>query len=275
MENRTDPLPRSATSTRPGRRPSIRPRPVVLMYHAFTERPRADDPHRLFVTEAALREQIGYLRDHRWTALTLDEYLPPLDGGPWPQRAVLFTADDGHLSFVTIAAPLLAAASIPSLLFVAPDLVGRRSSWMPELPDEPIADRSMLGDLAALKVEVGVHGWDHTSMIGMSERELLRHTQEARERVAEMIGYLPRAFAYPYGDFDEAARCAVQAAGFEVGFSVFRDAGRHAVSRVDVNARDTARSFRLKLLPGYRRLWRATGSVPQLRTRVGRLIHRR
>jgi hypothetical protein len=65
----------------------------------------------------------------------------------------------------------------------------------------------------------------------------------------------------------------VQAAGFQVGFSVFRDAGRHAISRVDVNARDDIRSFRLKLLPGYRLLWRLSGSVPNLRGAVGRLVH--
>lgn len=274
MKPSRDPLSRSADPIGRRRQPSIRPRPVVLMYHAFTNRLRGDDPHKLFVTEGALRDQISYLRDHRWVTLNLDQYLLARDGGPRPRRSVLFTADDGHASFVTIAAPLLAAAGIPSLLFVAPGLVGLRSSWMPELPNEPITDVTMLRDLAAFNVEVGVHGWDHAAMVGMSERELLRHTTEARERVAEMIGYVPRAFAYPYGDFDEPARRAVQVAGFQVGFSVFRDAGRFAISRVDVNARDTTRSFRVKLLPGYRRMWLVTGSVPQLRGRVGRLIHR-
>jgi peptidoglycan/xylan/chitin deacetylase (PgdA/CDA1 family) len=274
MKPSRDPLPRSADPTGKKRQPSIRPRPVVLMYHAFTNRRRDDDPYKLFVTEGALRDQIRYLRDHRWATLNLDQYLLALDGGPRLRRSVLFTADDGYASFVTIAAPLLAASAIPSLLFVAPDLVGLRSSWMPELPNEPIADITMLRDLAAFNVEVGVHGWDHTAMVAMSERELLRHTTEARERVAEMTGYLPRAFAYPYGAFDEPARRAVQAAGFQVGFSVFRHAGRYAISRVDVNARDTARSFRVKLLPGYRRMWHAIGSVPQVRGRVGRLIHR-
>jgi peptidoglycan/xylan/chitin deacetylase (PgdA/CDA1 family) len=103
---------------------------------------------------------------------------------------------------------------------------------------------------------------------------LIRQTQEARKRVAEVTGSLPRAFAYPYGDFDEPAQRAVEAAGFQVAFSVFRDAGRYAISRVDINARDDVRSFRLKLLPGYRRLWRAAGSIPYLRNRVGRLVHR-
>jgi peptidoglycan/xylan/chitin deacetylase (PgdA/CDA1 family) len=253
----------------------LRRRPVALMYHAFSDRRRADDPHQLFVTEKALRAQIGYLQEHRWELLDLDAYLAELDGRPGRRPGVLFTVDDGYMSFVRIAAPLLAAAGVPSLLFVCPALVGGRSSWMPETPDEPILDAVMLRDVRDLGVEVGVHGWDHSRMVGMPERELLRHTTEAAERIAEMTGVAPRAFAYPYGDFDEAARRSVQAAGFRVGFSVFRDAGRHAISRVDVNARDTVRSFRLKLLPGYRRLWCAAGSVPDLRRRVGQLVHRR
>jgi peptidoglycan/xylan/chitin deacetylase (PgdA/CDA1 family) len=252
-----------------------RSRPVVLMYHAFATSPRPDDPYALFVTETALRDQLGFLRAHRWASLNLDGYLAVLDGRSGRQRAVLFTVDDGYASFAEIAAPLLAAAAIPSLLFVSPAVVGLRSAWMAELPDEPIVDVARLRELRDLGVEVGVHGWDHTSMVGMSPRELLRHTKEARERLADLTGVLPRAFAYPYGAFDEPARRAVQAAGFQVGFSVFRDAGRHAISRVDVNARDGLRSFRLKLLPGYRRLWRLAGSVPNLRGGVGRLLRRR
>jgi peptidoglycan/xylan/chitin deacetylase (PgdA/CDA1 family) len=244
------------------------------MYHAFARSPRLDDPYKLFVTEESLRDQIAYLRDHRWVSLDLDQYLSALDGRRWRERAVLFTVDDGYVSFAEIAAPMLAAAAIPSVLFVSPAAVGSRSSWMEELPDEPILDAVRLRELQNVGVEVGAHGWDHGSMVGMSERELLRHTKEARERLADLTGVLPRAFAYPYGAFDERARRAVEAAGFQVGFSVFRDAGRHAISRVDVNARDDARSFRLKLLPGYRRLWRLAGSVPNLRGEVGRLVHR-
>lgn len=251
----------------------LRRRPVVLMYHAFSSRRRDGDPHRLFVTEQALRAQVDYLQEHRWETLDLDRYLSALDGRPPGRPAVLFTVDDGYTSFVRIAAPRLAAAGIPSLLFVCPALVGGRSSWIAETPDEPILDAVMLRDVQDLGVEVGVHGWDHSRMLDMPEHVLLRHTREAAERTGELTGVAPRAFAYPYGDFDESARRAVQAAGFQVGFSVFRNAGRHAVSRVDVNARDTVRSFRLKLLPGYRRLWRAAGSVPDLRRRVGRLIH--
>jgi hypothetical protein len=83
---------------------------------------------------------------------------------------------------------------------------------------------------------------------------------------------VPRAFAFPFGAFDRRACQAVAAAGFEVAFSVFDDAGRFAISRVDVNATDNGPSFRLKLVPGYRRWWRASTQLGPLRRTAGRLL---
>ena len=78
-----------------------------------------------------------------------------------------------------------------------------------------------------------------------------------------------RSFAYPFGGHDHAARAAVAAAGFDIGFSVFDDAGRHAVSRIDVNATDSLASFRFKVqLPHYRRWWNALERAPVVRRHV-------
>ena len=77
--------------------------------------------------------------------------------------------------------------------------------------------------------------------------------------------------AYPFGLHDEAAREAVRRSGARVAFSVFDDAGTFAVSRVDVNAADTLRTFRIKLMPRYRRIWRLLQCAPWMRRAVRRV----
>jgi peptidoglycan/xylan/chitin deacetylase (PgdA/CDA1 family) len=247
-------------------------RPVVLMYHGFATARRVEDRENLLVSADALRAQLELLRSRRFAALDLDDFLRALDGRAQPGRSFLLTVDDGYRSFAELAAPLLAAARVPSLLFVPPALLGDTSSWVAGIEDEPLLAPDELRDLTKLGVEIGVHGLDHRSLVGLSDAELTRQTRDARRLVADLTGTLPRAFAFPFGACDGRARLAVASAGFEVAFSVFDDAGRFAISRVDVNASDNLQSFRLKLVPGYRRWWRASNRLGPVRRTTGRLL---
>jgi peptidoglycan/xylan/chitin deacetylase (PgdA/CDA1 family) len=248
-------------------------RPVVLMYHGFATARRVEDRENLLVPVDALQAQLAHLRGRRFQPLDLDAYLAALDRRARPGRSFLFTADDGYRSFATMAVPLLAAAGVPSVLFVPPAVLGGTSSWVPEIADEPLLDPDELRALAGVGVvEIGVHGLDHTSLVGLDDAELARQTRDAREQVADLTGRPPRAFAFPFGGFDRRACQAVAAAGFELAFSVFDDAGRFAISRVDVNATDNRRSFRLKLVPGYRHWWRLSNRLGPVRRTAGRLL---
>ena len=77
-----------------------------------------------------------------------------------------------------------------------------------------------------------------------------------------------RAFAYPFGTHDLAARTAVAAAGYDVAFAVAREHGRFAVDRVFVQSTDSLLAFRLKLSLGYRLLSRTAGRAWRLRHAV-------
>lgn len=237
------------------------------MYHAFGERTSDQDPHYLFVPEQALAAQLRHLRSVGFRPLDLDGYLAGLhDGGRWPARSFLVTVDDGYRSTLD-AARVLADHDVASLLFVSPGRMGGTSGWMDDMPDEPLLTAEELRLLQPLGMEVGVHGLDHTDLPGLGAAELHRHVVEARDVLADALGYRPRSFAYPRGLHDAAARAAVAAAGYDVAFAVHRGRGRFAVPRVDVNASDVPRSFRLKLQPWYlpaKRLSRRAGPLWRL-----------
>ena len=250
----------------------MRHRPVVLMYHGFGE--TSADPYDLFVAEPALRSQLDYLARRRWRPLDLDGYLAAWSRGR-AGRDYLVTIDDGFTSVATVAAPVLANRGVPSVLFVPPALLGGTTAYLGKSPTEPLLDGDALRELPATGMEIGVHGLDHTSLAGLSDADLLRHTREAREALADVVGTPPRAFAYPFGDWDARAAKAVEAAGYDVAFSVYDDGGRYAVSRVDVKPHDTLTALRVKLLPGYRVLWRAAGHAKPLRRALRTLAWKR
>lgn len=252
--------------------------PRVWMYHAFGVRTAAQDPENLFVPEPSLREQLQTLLRGGATPLTLDGWLAALDGRPAPRRSFLVTIDDGYVSTLELAAPVLASLGVPAVLFVPPARLGGTSAWMPQMPDEPLLAGDRLRELPAHGIEVGVHGWDHALMRDMDDVALQRNTVQAGEAVADLVGTRPRSFAYPGGVHDTAAVTAVREAGYATAFSVSgngvdggRDA-RWAVPRVDVNATDTGRTFRVKASPLWPLASRAASRAPGLRAAAHRVL---
>ncbi|MHB2024820.1 MAG: polysaccharide deacetylase family protein, partial [Mycobacteriales bacterium] len=194
---------------------------------------------------------------------------------PWRfRRAFLVTIDDGYVSTLQLAAPLLAARGVPAVLFVPAGLIGGRSEWMPAMAGEPLLDAAGLRTLAGTGVEVGAHGLDHRSLVGLSPAELHEQTVRAGELLAEVVGARPRAFAYPSGLHDAAAVAAVASAGYAVAFTADAraSADRHRRPRVDLNRTDSRASAALKcslLWPEIESLGRR---LPRLRATAHRVL---
>lgn len=247
--------------------------PRVLMYHNFGDPPAGGDPENLFVPVDTFRAHLELLRDRGWRALTLGEFLAVLKGAPAPRKSYLITIDDGHESVLRTAAPILAEAKIPSVLFVPPAVLGGPVTWNPAYAQEKLSSKAEIATLADTGMEIGVHGYDHTRMFGMDADTLHTNVVRARDEVAEMMGHTPRSFAYPYGTHDAAARRALADAGYAVGFAVAREHGRFAVDRVFVKGTDSMALFRFKLSLAYRVASRVGGRTPWLRHRVRALVN--
>lgn len=252
---------------------ALRRGPRVLMYHFFGTAPVSGDPDHLFISESMLAAQLDTLQRNGWQPLRLDQYLGWLAGAPLARRSYLITIDDAHESVVRIAAPLLAARGIPSVLFVPSGMVGATVAWgAPEYRQERIATPQALRSLAGTGMELGVHGYDHTRMVSMDPAVLRQHISHARDELIALTGIRPRAFAYPYGTHDEACRRALAQAGYEVGFAVAREGGRFAKWRIAVDGNDSLGAFRFKLTATYGLASLAAGRMPGLRHRVRGLV---
>lgn len=243
---------------------------LVLMYHAVGTRTAEHDPHNLFVPPESLYRQLDALFRRGWTPLTLDRYLR----GDAPRRSVLLTFDDGYQSFLEEGLPVLQELDAPATVFVLSGLLGGKSGWMAEMPDEKLVDADGVREMVRAGLDVECHGWDHSCLVGADPRTLARNVTDAGQALAELTGRQPRAYAYPFGDHDPAARRAIADAGFEIAFSVHEKAGRFAVPRVDVTSIDTDKTFWIKTRPGYSALRRLSGRVPGLRPALRSLVGR-
>jgi peptidoglycan/xylan/chitin deacetylase (PgdA/CDA1 family) len=243
--------------------------PITLLYHGLAAGESDRDPAGVSVTRGMFERQLRWLAVHGWQALDLDGYLTRRFGSRSGRRSVLLTFDDGFQSTVEFGLPIMQELGFPGLLFVPAGMVGKTAEWWDVAPDAPLVDADQLRALADAGMEVGAHGMEHVFMPGLSDAELRRNTQDARDVLADLVGKAPRAFAYPQGRFDVRVAAAVERAGYRVAFSVTLEGGRFGLARREVVPTDDLRKFRLKLSPAYEalRAWRHR----KFRQEVGRV----
>jgi peptidoglycan/xylan/chitin deacetylase (PgdA/CDA1 family) len=241
--------------------------PPVFLYHGIAQETSPADPCQA-VTRQLFERQMRWLAEHHRASLDLDGFLACRSGTRSSRGAVLLTFDDGYQSTFEVGFPILRDLGLRALLFIPSALVGKTATWLERVPDTPLMDADQLRELAANGIEVGAHGMEHVSMPGLSDDELRRNTKHAREALGDVLGTAPRVFAYPDGRFDARAAAAVERAGFTAAFSVKQDGGRFGVPRVEVGPTDDMRTFRVKMVPGYRAMSRVADRFPSLRRRL-------
>lgn len=244
------------------------------MYHGVDRVSATRDPHGMFVTPRAFRDQVEHLLEAGYVPIDEATYLSAATGTPVPRRSVLITFDDGYVGVGEHAAPVLASFGVPSVLYVPAGLVGGSSDWLPVRHRHPLMGAAELREVAADGMAIGAHGFDHADLTTLGDTDLDRHVVAARAELEQVVGRPVRSYAFPYGTHDARVRAAVRAAGYDAAFAVHDVAGPFATGRVDVNATDTLRSFRIKLHRLYPRLRHATNRFPLLRSKAHDLVGR-
>jgi len=223
-----------------------RPQFMAVAFHNVID--RSGDGDENAVTVAKLVGFFEWLQANRWTAIGLDDLERARSGTrPLPDRAVLLTFDDGYRSLYTRVYPLLLAYKLPAVAA----LVG---SWMAGPAREtarrgddliPGSNRLISWDEAREMARSGLvefvsHSYDlHRSHPANPQggelpapdsraydpatgyetesayRQRIRADLErSRDQLQKELGVAPKALAWPFGRYTQAAREEAAAAGY-------------------------------------------------------------
>jgi peptidoglycan/xylan/chitin deacetylase (PgdA/CDA1 family) len=176
----------------------------ILMYHVVST-PTPDAPYpELWTPRAAFAAQMDGLARAGYQAVTLQQAFTAWHGGAGlPPRPFVASFDDGYLSQLTNAAPVLF-----------------RHGWRGVLNLEVRNVRP--GDLASGQVkqliglgwEIDAHTLTHPDLTTVDATRLADEVGGSRTTLKRMFGIPVSFFAYPAGRFDAAAQAAVRAAGY-------------------------------------------------------------
>ena len=178
------------------------PGPVpVLEYHAIQPPvPGAAEP-QLFVPQADFEAQMGWLNDHGYEGVTLDQVEQAwYHNGELPPKPIVISFDDGYLSQYVAAFPALKRYQWPGVV----NLIAQGS----DLPNGDV--KRMIG----AGWELGAHTITHVDLTTVDPATLQREVAGSRQILRQRFGTPVDNFAYPFGHYDNTVISAVRNAGY-------------------------------------------------------------
>jgi peptidoglycan/xylan/chitin deacetylase (PgdA/CDA1 family) len=221
--------------------------PLVFMYHAVADVDH--DPNALAVGPEQFAAQMDWLARRGLRGVSMRTLVAALRAGD-TRKLVGITFDDGYLSVLENALPVLKRHQFSATVFVIADRLGATNEWDADTP-WPLLSAAQVGELAEAGLEIGSHSATHIRLAGTDADQLATEVSGSRQRLREVTESAIEGFAYPYGSMDAAARRAVRDAGYDYACAVSapRDAlGLMALPRLYVGQRDGAARMTAKRL---------------------------
>lgn len=181
----------------------------ILMYHYLSTPPEDADIYRvdLSVSPESFREQLSYLKENGYSTIDLYDLSRAITNqGELPDKPIILTFDDGYVDNYEHAFPLLQEFGYKATFFIVSDFVDKgRAGYM---------DWPMIEEMATAGMRMESHSRTHPDLRTLSRDGLIWELLGSRETLAAHIGYTPRYFAYPGGDYDDATIQALEELDF-------------------------------------------------------------
>ena len=155
-----------------------------------------------------LRTEFEYLKKHDYEVISLKRLHEAFKKGePISDKWVVLTIDDSFKSFYNNGLPLFKEYGYPFTLFVyVQATVGNYGDYMSW---KQIEEASKYG-------EIGFHSYAHPHLVSLSDEAIAKDSEKGMAIMEEELGYKPKYYAYPYGEYNERVRQQLEHFGFDL-----------------------------------------------------------
>lgn len=225
---------------------------VILMYHII-DTPESSEEARYCCEPETFARQMRYISESDYTPISLAKLLGCINGrSEWPTHPVVVTIDDGFTCAYQNALPILAHYKIPSSIFIVAGRLGSHNDWDHGFPRRSVLSRPDLIRLSIAGIDIGSHSCNHPRLAEVDPERLLNEVHASKAILEDVLGKPVPHFAYPYGNFNNNVRNAVEAAGYTAACSTISgfnlpNSDIFALRRIEVMGHDSLWAFRQKM----------------------------
>ena len=175
----------------------------IFVFHRF-----GDDRHpSTNTTIEQLKTQFDYFKNNGYEVVPTTKIIDKLKAKEdIPDNWVAFHIDDSYKSFYENGLPLFKEYNYPFSLFVYVEATQKKYSDF--MTWEEIKETSKYG-------EISLHSYSHEHLTKLSNEELIKDTKTSYEIFEEKMGFKPRGYVYPFGEYNEEVKQTIKSFGFD------------------------------------------------------------
>ena len=236
---------------------------LILNYHGIEkfagEYPWQPGEKRYTVSTSQFESQLTLIREKNVVSLNLASLKDELGMALVPQRvipaqagiqqteasldsrfrgndrktnSVVLTFDDGHISHLFHAAPVLKRHGLTGIFFITAGFLGQKN----------YLSKDQVKELIGMGFEIGSHGFNHVPLTGLPMDQLVHEIAGSKHALEKELGIRIRAFSVPRGFYVPAIRQIARQCGYDFVFTSFYGLNRPGAS-------DTLKLKRVAILP--------------------------
>lgn len=163
----------------------------IFEYHDLSEKPhKARDFHSPYILlKKKFYQQMEWLSKNEYYTLTIDDLLR----NDIPEKAVVLTFDDGHISNYKLAFPILKEFNFVATFFIVHNFVGQKNY----IAKEHILEMHKEG----MKFES--HSSTHSYILSLSKEKIIQELRESKEKIESILKSQINYFSVPYGFYNK------------------------------------------------------------------------
>lgn len=162
----------------------------ILMYHSISD----EDPNNnLLVPPAMFEEQMAWLQENNFTAMSMDEALEAMETGKVPKRPIVITFDDGYSDNYINAFPSLKNHGLKATFFVITDGVD----------DGYYMSSDMLKEMYQAGMSIENHTANHLELDKLSREDAYNSIKRGQDFLRNVIGSDGNYLCYPVGKYND------------------------------------------------------------------------
>ena len=198
---------------------------TVLMYHALTEK-WEQGVHSIHIEVEMFEQQMAWLNAQNYESITVTELYHRLSNKLSIANTIVITFDDGYLSLLHRASPILKKYGLVATLFLTTDFVGMpkyalKSDFTRGLPstDRPLTWNE-LSEMQSNGWDIQAHSCTHRAHDELIDEQLAMELEGSRYSINKYLGNNSAFYAFPFGNYNKNVLDKLIKAKYLAGFSV-------------------------------------------------------
>jgi peptidoglycan/xylan/chitin deacetylase (PgdA/CDA1 family) len=186
----------------------------LLCYHKVARKPAGAILRSTFISPGLFARQMRELQADGFRSIGPEACLRP--GGPAGSKEVVLTFDDGSLTALRAAGPVMAECGFTAINYLVADLSGGINEWdasRGEVPDR-LMDDAQVREWMAAGHTIGAHTRTHPTLTKIPLERAREEIAGSKKILEDRFGVEVKHFCYPYGKVSPAVRDLVAQAGY-------------------------------------------------------------